>query len=100
MTREELLNSREYNISIAACEYYEKNPAGDSMTAFEEGANWADEHPKETNGKELLYVCQRTAERTKKEMIEKACKWLGNYAELTGIDFETIKESFLKAMEE
>lgn len=100
MTREELLNNRAYNISIAAGEYHEKNPAGDSMTAFEEGANWADEHPKEANGKELLYVCQRTGEIIKKEMIIKTCKWLENYAELTGIDFETIKESFIRAIEE
>ena len=28
------------------------------------------------NGKELLYVAQKTAERTKKEVIMKACEWL------------------------
>ena len=28
------------------------------------------------NGKELLYVAQKTAERAKKEFISKACEWL------------------------
>lgn len=37
------------------------------------------------------------ADRT---MIARVCDWLENYAELTGIDSEVIKESFLKAMEE
>lgn len=30
------------------------------------------------NGKELLYVAQKTAERTKKEVINRACEWLEN----------------------
>ena len=47
-------------------EYYE---------GFIEGAKWADENPN-SNGKELLYVAQKTAERTKKEIINKACEWL------------------------
>ena len=37
---------------------------------------------------------------SKIEFIEKACEWLDNFAELTGIDSEVIKESFCKAMEE
>ena len=40
-----------------------------------EGVEWADEH-QNSNGKELLYVAQKTAERTKKEVISKACEWL------------------------
>lgn len=44
---------------------------------FTEGAKWADENPN-SNGKELLYVAQKTAERTKKEIISKACDWLEN----------------------
>lgn len=43
--------------------------------AFIEGAKWADEHPN-SNGKELLYVAQKTAERTRKEVISKACEWI------------------------
>lgn len=47
------------------------------------GAKLADENPKETNGKELLYIANQTAERTKKEMIDKFCEWLED------VDFET-----------
>lgn len=60
MTRKELLNSRAYNISITAGEYYSNNPNSDSMTSYEEGAKWAD-----------------------KTMIEKAEKWLENFLEKT-----------------
>ncbi len=41
---------------------------------FTDGANWAFEN----NGEELLYVAQKTAERTKKEIISKACEWIDN----------------------
>ena len=47
------------------------------------GVKWSDKHPKEG----LV-------------SIDRVCEWLENYAELTGIDSETIKESFYKAMEE
>jgi hypothetical protein len=33
-------------------------------------------------------------------MIKKVCKWLEDYAELTGIDSEIIKESFKQAIKE
>ena len=46
-------------------EYYE---------GFIAGAEWADKT--NANGKELLYVAQKTAERTKEEVISKACDWL------------------------
>ena len=36
----------------------------------------------------------------KELVIDKVYEWLENYAELTGIDSEVIKESFRKAMEE
>jgi hypothetical protein len=67
---------------------------------FIEGAKWADEHPN-PNGKELLYVAQKTAERTKKEVISKACEWLLHQEEMIGISFEDdFIERFKKAMEE
>lgn len=73
-------------------EYYE---------GFIAGAKWADE----TNGKELLYVAQKTAERTKKEFINKACEWLKEKNELCMYELEMILggnfiEDFKKAMEE
>lgn len=42
--------------------------------AFEEGAKWSDKE----HGKELLYAIQKTGERTKREIINKACEWLEN----------------------
>lgn len=32
----------------------------------------------DNDGKAMLYIVEKTAERTKREMIEKAEKWLGN----------------------
>ena len=68
MTRKEQINLylKERNIPITSLE----------ANSIIEGIEWADEHPKEANGKELLYVCQRTGEIIKKEMIEKVCEWL------------------------
>ena len=49
MTREELLQMREYKVAQASTEYWKKNMDNDEvsiMTAFEDGVVWADEHPK------------------------------------------------------
>ena len=75
MTREEQLNEylKERNIPVDSLE----------ANSIKEGIDWADENPKA----DLV-------------SIDKVCEWLENYAELTGIDSETIKESFRKAMEE
>ena len=65
-----------------------------------EGIEWADNHPI-SNGKELLYVAQKTAERTRKEDIRKACEWLRHQEEMIGISFEDdFIERFKKALEE
>ena len=55
----------------------------DCVTDFVAGAKWADENPKDG----LV-------------SLDKVCEWLEDYAELTGLDYETIKESFKKAMDE
>ena len=45
--------------------------------AFIAGAEWMKEKMRETNeGQALLYAVEKTAERTKREMIEKAVNWL------------------------
>lgn len=74
--------------------------------AFIEGAKWADENPNQ-NGKELLYVAQKTTDRTKKEFIEKTKKWMKEqcYQEFGGGPFERLIpdeliEDYIKAMEE
>ena len=90
--------------------------------AFISGAKWADENPNKKlvyTKKELLDMGftfdlngnistpQEIEEKTKKyinyqkdKWIKTAYEWLEDYAELTGIDYETIKESFKKAIEE
>lgn len=76
--------TREEQIIETAKEYYNpKNGTPFSLqmrTGFITGAKWADEHPANEqqglNVKEILYVAQKTAAITKKEIIIKACKWL------------------------
>ena len=67
------------------------------------GAKWADKNP-DSNGKELLYVVQKTAERTKKEVISKACEWLEEKNKMCMYELEMILgdkfiNDFKKAME-
>ena len=56
----------------------------------------------ENNGKELLYVCQKTAEITKKRFIYNAIKWLKDNIDFEH-DYPNSKEElindFKKAME-
>lgn len=70
---------------------------------FKFGAYWAGEHPY-TGGKELLYVAQKTTERTKKEIINKACEWLEEntnpvFYSGNGWTTEEFIDNFKKAME-
>ena len=105
MTREEeiVAKSKEYLPDIFDDEYPYK---AEFVFGFQEGAKWADEH-QDLNGKELLYVAQKTAERTKKEIIRKACEWLklntnwdDEWDEMgRNMDYGMIEE-FRKAMEE
>lgn len=64
----------------------------------------ADKHP-DLNGKELLYVVHKTAERTKKEFIIKSCDWLDNidtdkYMDGGIFQISNLISDFKKAMEE
>ena len=99
MTREEQLNEylKERNIPVNSLE----------ANSIREGINWADENPKEHSGKELLYVCEKTYERTKKEFINKACEYLESltYQDYPGCPLERLIDDyeikqFRKAMEE
>ena len=74
MTREEEIR-QEIDLQLAGCfgNYSEGYEEG-----FIEGAKWADENPN-SNGKELLYVAQKTAERTKKEIINNALEFINEY---------------------
>ena len=69
---------------------------GDIYSLITETIKWVDENPNEHNGKELLYVCQRTAEITKKDFIKKACKYLESlvYQEFAGAPLERVFDEY------
>lgn len=50
--------------------------------AFMAGAEWADEHPVNYDGKAMLYVNNKSHENGYKEAVNKACEWLKNYAHM------------------
>lgn len=94
----------------AASEEYQKNYSTGEycheqsfIWGFQEGVELSEA----THGKELLYVAQKTAERTKKEFKIKARAWLEDHKDNYIIDIEgetivddAIIEDFLKSMEE
>ena len=73
MTREEITNSRAYQASKAALEYYNEHHHDkdiDLTDAFEEGVKWADENPK----KGLVD-------------IDEVCEWLNDHLDDYGHDY-------------
>ena len=92
--------SEEYKNNYSTGEYCHEQSF---LWGFQEGFELA----KADSGKELLYVAQKTAERTKKELKIKARQWLENNKDSYIIDIEgetivddAIIENFLKALEE
>ena len=92
--------SEEYKNNYSTGEYCHEQSF---LWGFQEGVELAELNA----GKELLYVAQKTAERTKKELKIKARKWLEENKDSYIIDIEgetivdaAIIEDFLKAMEE
>jgi hypothetical protein len=74
--------------------------------AFVAGAEWMREEMIENpDGGALLYAVEKTAERTKKEMIEKAVKWMYNYFvidhfSMTSAGFGVFELAFKQAMQD
>lgn len=78
--------------------------------AFIKGAEWMQERMIENpDGGALLYAVVKTAERTKKEMIEKAADWFQNYLFDVGYPDDWLRDSrilvsgrdrFIKAMQD
>lgn len=74
--------------------------------AFIDGAKAQKQIDEESyEGKALLYAVNKTAERTKKELIDKACDWMslniGHYIDALGYaDTHELEVDFRKAMEE
>ena len=92
--------SEEYKNNYSTGEYCHEQSF---LWGFQEGVEFSEA----TNGKELLYVAQKTAERTKKELKIKAREWLEENKDSYIIDIEgetivddAIIEDFLKALEE
>jgi hypothetical protein len=75
MTKEEIRlkavdNAKEYEVWPPAADYQDGLIKG-----FEDGAEWMLDN---LTGGALLYAVVKTAERTKREMIEKAADWLSS----------------------
>lgn len=92
--------SEEYKNNYSTGEYCHEQSF---LWGFQEGVELAESN----SGKELLYVAQKTAERTKKELKIKAREWLEENKDSYIIDIEgetivddAIIEDFLKALEE
>lgn len=59
----------------------------------------------DNEGKAILYIVEKTAERTKREMIEKAVKWMYNYFVIdhygmTSAGFGLFELAFKQAMQD
>ena len=92
--------SEEYKNNYSTGEYCHEQSF---LWGFQEGVELAEAN----SGKELLYVAQKTAERTKKELKIKARQWLENNKDSYIIDIEgetivddVIIEDLLKALED
>lgn len=76
------------------------------MTAYIKGAEYADEHPINYDGKAMLHVLNKGHGQGWKDAIDKACEWLNaNYAEIYllargGFSSDMVVEQFKKYMEE
>jgi hypothetical protein len=64
-------NAERYEVWPPAADYQDGLIKG-----FEDGAEWMLDNP---TGGALLYTVEKTAERTKREMIKKAERWLCKY---------------------
>ena len=91
--------SEEYKNNYSTGEYCHEQSF---LWGFQEGVEFSESN----SGKELLYVAQQTAERTKKELKIKARKWLEDNKDNYIIDIEgetivddALIEDFLKALE-
>ena len=108
MTKEEIRHAAQketaYQLDIGA-----KAPLS-VQEGFIKGAEWMQEKMQETNeGQALLYAVEKTAERTKREMIKKAADWFQEYLFDIGYPDDWCRDSpnlvsgrdrFIKAMQD
>ena len=75
-----------------------------AILSFVAGAEWADEHPVSCDNKTALYFNDIIYKNGYEEAVDKACKWLKDYAhvfvsETTGdLDEDDLIYAFRKAM--
>ena len=69
--------------------------------AFKKGAEYADEHPINYDGKAMLHVLHKGAAIGRREMLDKACEWLEErqVVDLEVPNIEKFINDFKKAME-
>lgn len=62
---------------------------------------WLKKYENDNEGQALLYAVEKTAERTKREVIEKAVSWIKHHLHLyaANISYPKLVEDFTKAME-
>lgn len=102
MTKEEIRqkavdNAKRYEVWPPAADYQDGLIKG-----FEDCAEWMQEN---NEGKALLYAVEKTAERTKREVIDKAVKWMYNYFVIdhygmSNAGFGLFEQIFKKAMQD
>ena len=91
MTRGEITNSKSYKKTKEALKYYNEHYQDkdiDLTDAFEAGFDYADV----ISERELLQIVLKTTEKTKKEIISKACEWLQYELAVVTENIENIKE--------
>lgn len=91
MTRGEITNSKSYKKTKEALKYYNEHYQDkdiDLTDAFEAGFDYADV----ISERELLQIVLKTTEKTKKEIINKACEWLQYELAVVTENIENIKE--------
>ena len=77
MTREELINSKEYKVVNAAFDWMEEHQDADLLDAFEAGDEWGN-----------------------KQAVDKACEWLWNCGYIDTLVIDDVIDKFKKYMEE
>lgn len=99
--------TRKEEIKEARHEWYLRTQDADFCAGFQKGAEWADEHPINYDGKAMLYVNNKSHENGYKEAVDKACEWLDCYVDnylfidaenKAGIRWDNFINDFRKAM--
>lgn len=94
--------TRKEKLEKAATKYaQDKYLPVQTAQSFKAGAKWSDEHPVNYDGKAMLHILEKGVKQGKRELTDKACKWLRkelvNFEDYSGMGEELISD-FRKAM--